>query len=74
MATDSAVLDGPTTRRRIVLAGQSIGAIADLVGIQPSTLSHALAGKPISGPVLGRIAEALGCKPVDLVQDEPVAS
>lgn len=68
MASTSLVLDCERTRRAITLAGHTQASAAAAARIIPSHLSRLVRGKrSISGPLLRRLADALGCETTDLV-------
>ncbi len=53
------VLDGAELRRQAALRGLLLQDLADAAGLSAPTISHALAGRPISAHSLRAIAAAL---------------
>lgn len=42
-------------------------ALAEASGLSEITISRVMQGKPFNSETLGKVAEALGCHPVDLI-------
>lgn len=54
------------------MAGHTQTSAGEASRIEPSHLSRLVRGeRPISGPLLKRLADALGCETKDLIRDEP---
>lgn len=64
------VMDSAELSRQLALRALSKRELADVAGLSPASISHALSGRPVSPSTFRRICEALAARrPLDGAAD-----
>lgn len=67
-------LNGKYIKTRLVELGMSARDLATAAGIGEATMYRIINGAPFESRTLGKVAAALGCNPVDLIESEGFVS